>query len=145
VVERGVDAVEVGQSATYETTVSEHDVATFAALSGDGHPQHTDPAYAASTRFGERIAHGALLVGYMSAAFTAYWQRWLRDRTRQPAVSYGYDRIRFIKPVRFGDTVAVEHSITRIDAAEDKAFADVTITNQRGELVAAALHVVKFV
>ena len=142
---RGIEAVEVGQAGTFEATVSEEDVGVFAQLSGDGHPQHTDAAYAAGTRFEERIAHGALLVGYMSAAFTAYWERWLRGRTAQPAISYGYDRVRFIKPVRFGDTVTVEHRISEIDAADDKAFARVTVTNQRGETVAAATHIVKFV
>ncbi|HEU5318162.1 MAG TPA: MaoC/PaaZ C-terminal domain-containing protein [Chloroflexota bacterium] len=142
---RGIDAVEVGQSAVYETAVLLGDVFEFASLSGDHHPQHTDAAYASATRFGERIAHGALLVAYMSAAFTQYWERWLRGRTAQPAVSYGYDRVRFIKPVRFGDRLKVEHRIARIDAPEHKAFAEVTVTNQQGETVAAATHIVKFV
>ncbi|HET6317594.1 MAG TPA: MaoC/PaaZ C-terminal domain-containing protein, partial [Chloroflexota bacterium] len=77
---RGIEAVEVGQAATYETTVSEADVGAFAELSGDQHPQHVDDGYAAQMRFGERIAHGALLVAYMSAAFTRYWEAWIRDR-----------------------------------------------------------------
>jgi len=144
-VRRGIEAVAVGQAATYETTVSEADVTAFAELSGDHHPQHMDDGYAAQTRFRGRIAHGALLVAYMSAAFTRYWEKWIRDRTSKPAVSYGYDRIRFIKPVRFGDALSVEHRITSVDAAEEKAFAEVTVTNQRGELVAAATHIVKFV
>jgi acyl dehydratase len=142
---RGIEAVEVGQAATYETTVSEADVGAFAELSGDHHPQHVNDGYAAQTRFGGRIAHGALLVAYMSAAFTRYWEAWIRDRTAQPAISYGYDRIRFIKPVRLGDTLSVEHRITSVDAGEEKAFAEVTVTNQRGELVASATHIIKFV
>ena len=135
----------VGQVSTFTHTVTDQDIASFASLSGDDHPQHTDDAYAAKTRFGQRIAHGALLVAYMSAAFTAYWRRWIEGRTGQPAISYGYDRIRFVKPVLSGDTVTVEHRIAEIDAPQDKAFAQVTVTNQRGETVAAATHIVKFV
>ena len=143
--ERGIEAVEVGQSGSFAHTVTDDDVRRFAEISGDGHPQHVDEEYARKTRFGQRIAHGALLVAYASAAFTRYVERWLNGRTEQPAVSYGYDRIRFIKPVFLGDRVEVEHRIEEIDAGSDKAFAQVTVTNQRGELVAAARHIVKFV
>ena len=140
---RGIEAVEVGQSVTLRRTVTEADVLRFAALSGDDNPHHTDPHFAAGTRFGQRIAHGALLIAYVSAAFTRYVERWL-DRS-VPLVSYGYDRIRFVKPVLFGDEIAVEHTIVEIDAADTKLFADVRITNQRSELVAVARHVMKFV
>lgn len=139
----GIEAVEVGQSVRLRKTVSEEDVLRFAELSGDDNRHHTDAEFAAGTRFGQRIAHGALLIAYVSAAFTRYVERWL-DRSA-PLVSYGYDRIRFVKPVVFGDTLDVEHRIDEIDAAEQKLFAGVTITNQRGDLVAVARHVMKFV
>ena len=135
--------VEVGQSVTLRRTVTEADVLRFAELSGDDNPHHTDAAFAGRTRFGQRIAHGALLIAYVSAAFTRYVERWLDLSV--PLVSYGYDRIRFIRPVLLGDEIAVEHTIAEIDAAEAKLFADVKITNQRGELVAVARHVMKFV
>ena len=60
-------------------------------------------------------------------------------------VSYGYDRIRFVKPVFFGDTVTVEYRITERDEAQQKVFAQVTCTNQRDEVVAVATHILKFV
>lgn len=142
---RGIEAVEIGQAASFTHTVSDEDVRRFAELSGDGHPQHIDDDYARRTRFGQRIAHGALLVAYVSAAFARYVERWLDGRTEQPVISYGYDRIRFIKPVFLGDTVEVEHRVDEIDAAADKLFAQVTVTNQRGEVVAAARHIMKFV
>ena len=141
---RGVEVAAPGQSATFSKTVTEADVALFAGVSGDLNALHVDDAFARGTRFGARIAHGALLVGYMSAAFTRYHQRWLEGRIGQLAISYGYDRIRFIRPTFLGDTLAVEHRIAEVDAAEDKAFADVTCTNQHGEVVAAARHIVKF-
>ena len=136
---------EPGQQARFAKTVSESDVYLFAGLSGDLHPQHVDEEYAKTTRYGRRLAHGALLVAFMSAAFTRYWQTWLEGRAAPPAISYGYDRIRFIRPVFMGDTVTVDYRIVEIDAATAKAFADVTCTNQRGEVVAAARHIIKFV
>src|SRR5438132_12895763 len=102
---RGLDLVEVGQAATFTRTVTEEEVALYARLSGDDNALHVDEAFARRTRFGTRIAHGALLVGYMSAAFTAYCRRWLEGRTTQLAISYGYDRIRFVRPTYFANTL----------------------------------------
>src|SRR5437588_4258776 len=123
---RGVDLVAAGQSGTFTRAVTEEELARFVQVSGDDNPLHVDAAFAGHTRFGQRIAHGALLVGYMSAAFTAYYRRWLEGRIDQLAISYGYDRIRFIRPTYVGDTVTVEHRIAEVDASEDKVFADVT-------------------
>ena len=142
---RGIEVVEVGQSATYARTVTRADLDRFAELSGDDHPQHVDAAYAATTRFGARIAHGALLVAYMSAASTRWVRRWLEGRTGQPTVSYGYDRIRFVRPVYPGDTVTVTHVVDEVDASSGKFVAVVTVTNQDGVVVAAARHVMAFV
>jgi acyl dehydratase len=134
------DDVELGQVATFAKTVSESDVYLFAGLTGDLYQNHTNEEYMKTTRYGRRIAHGALLVGYMSAASTK-----VTERCAHPVVSYGYDRIRFIKPVFFGDTVTVEYRVTAKDRATQKVFAQVTCTNQRGETVAAATHILKFV
>ena len=136
----GIDEVHVGQVVTFAKTVGESDVYLFAGLTGDLYQNHTNEEYMKTTRYGRRIAHGALLVGYMSAASSK-----LTERCTHPVVSYGYDRIRFIRPVFFGDTVSVEYKITEKDEAQDKAFAQVTCTNQRGEVVAAATHILKFV
>jgi 3-hydroxybutyryl-CoA dehydratase len=141
----GIETVAIGQSTTFTHTITDHDIHTFATLSGDHHPQHTDDAYAQNTRFGQRIAHGALVVAYISAAFTEHWRRFIQDHTDQPAISYGYDRIRFIKPVLIGDTLTVEHRIAELAPADDKAFAQLTVTNHHGETVAAATHIIKFV
>jgi len=81
----------------------------------------------------------------MSASSTRWVRRWLTGRTNQSTVSYGYDRIRFIRPVRFGDTVEVTHAVDEIDVGADRFVAAVTVTNQDGIVVAAARHVMKFV
>lgn len=140
---RGVEVAAVGQSATFTRTVTDEEIARYAQVSGDDNALHVDESFARATRFGGRIAHGALLVGYMSAVFTAYCRRWLHGHTAQLAISYGYDRIRFVRPTYIGDTITAEHRIVEINPAEDKLLADVTCTNQRGELVAVARHVVK--
>jgi 3-hydroxybutyryl-CoA dehydratase len=136
----GMDEVTVGQIATFAKTVGESDVYLFAGLTGDLYQNHTNEEYMKTTRYGRRIAHGALLVGYMSAASTR-----VTERCTHPVVSYGYDRIRFVKPVFFGDTVTVEYRITERDEAQQKVFAQVTCTNQRDEVVAVATHILKFV
>jgi acyl dehydratase len=142
---RGIEVVEVGQSAAYTRRVTDDDIVRYADLSGDDHPQHVDEAWARTTRFGGRIAHGALLVGYMSAASTTWVRRWLAGRTSQSTVSYGYDRIRFVKPVFPGDTIEVTHEVDTVDAATGKFIASVTARNHDGVVVAAARHVMAFV
>lgn len=129
-----------GQVAEITTTVTEQDVTAFAALSGDRHPLHTDEAYAATTRFGARIAHGALLLAYVSAASTRYVETALPGRT---TVWYGFDRVRFIRPVYFGDTIRTEYRIESVDSETGRVVAQATCTNQRGETVAVATHLLK--
>ena len=92
------------------------------------------------TMYGRRIAHGALLVGLMSQAST-------RIITDLPGtiVSYGYDRIRFPAPCFIGDTVTVTYEIASREEAARKTFARVTCTTQRGDVVAAATHILKVV
>jgi acyl dehydratase len=136
----GMDEVTIGQVATFAKTVAESDVYLFAGLTGDLYQNHTNEEYMKSTRYGRRIAHGALLVGFMSAASTR-----ITERCTHPVVSYGYDRIRFVKPVFFGDTVTVAYRVADKDDAQQKVFAEITCTNQRGEVVAVATHILKFV
>ena len=113
---------------------------TFAGLTGDLSPNHVDEQYMRTTTYGRRIAHGALLVGLMSNAST-------KIITDLPGtiVSYGYDRIRFPAPCFLGDTVTVTYEIVERDEAARKTFARVTCTTERGDVVAAATHILKVV
>jgi 3-hydroxybutyryl-CoA dehydratase len=129
--------VKVGTTVTFAKTVSESDVYLFAGITGDFSPNHIDAEYMSHGKYGERVAHGALLVGLMSAASA----RMRLGRT----VSLGYDRVRFVAPVRFGDTIATEYTITGLDPARRRAMAQVTCRNQRGETVAVAVNVRAFV
>ena len=60
-------------------------------------------------------------------------------------VSLGYDRMRFLAPVYFGDTITVSYTVASIDKEKLRATADIKITNQDGVLVAVATHLLKWV
>jgi 3-hydroxybutyryl-CoA dehydratase len=112
-------------------TVTEADVVAFSALTGDWHPQHSDAVWAAESAFGERIAHGMLIVSF-AVGLVAF------DPERVVALRRIRDVV-FKRPVRLGDTVHVEG--TEAERREvDEQTALVTwnwrIVNQDGELVA---------
>ena len=135
-----LDGLPVGRTVTVRKTVGETDVYLFAGISGDFSPNHVDEEYMRTTRYGRRIAHGALMVAYMSQASTK-----IISGLPGTVVSYGYDRIRFPRPVFIGDTVTVTYEIVERDLAAARTLARVTCTNQRGEVVAAATHILKVV
>ena len=135
-----IDDITVGLSTRFSKTVSESDVYLFAGITGDLDPNHVDEEYCKRTSLGHRVAHGALIVGYMSAAST----RILEDFER-PMVSVGYDRIRFIKPVYLGDTINIEYVITSLDRERERITSKVEVKNQRGELVCVADHIMQLV
>lgn len=137
-----LDALPIGKKVSVSKTVSESDVYLFAGVTGDFHPNHVDEAFMKRTRYGRRIAHGALLIGYMSRASTAVCEGAAGSGT---VVSYGFDRVRFPRPCFIGDTVTVTYEIVERDPAEKKTFARVTCTTERGDVVAAATHILKVV
>lgn len=85
----------------FSKTITEYDVYSFAGLTGDFYPVHINAEYAARQPVGERIAHGALLVGLMSTGAA----QWMTTHGIDDGLSYGYEGVRFIQPVRFGDTI----------------------------------------
>ena len=135
-----IDDINVGLSTRFSKTVSESDVYLFAGITGDLDPNHVDEEYCKRTSLGHRVVHGALIVGYMSAAST----RILEDFER-PMVSVGYDRIRFIKPVYLGDTINIEYVITSLDRERERITSKVEVKNQQGELVCVADHIMQLV
>ena len=132
--------IRVGDAVVVAKTVSESDVYLFAGITGDLHPNHVNEEYMRGGRFGRRVAHGALIVGLMSAASTRFLETHALD-----AVSYGYDRIRFTAPVFFGDTVQINYTVKHVDEEGRKAWAEVVAQNQSGSVVAVADHILKFI
>jgi acyl dehydratase len=133
-----IEDVPIGLSASFSKTVGESDIYLFAGITGDLDPNHVDEEYCKTTPFGHRIAHGALIIGYMSTASTLVSQGFER-----PLVSLGYDRVRFTKPVFLGDTVTVNYEIVEVDTQRNRTIAKVEVLNQRAETVAVATHIQK--
>jgi 3-hydroxybutyryl-CoA dehydratase len=131
----------LGTTVTFARTVTESDVYLFAGITGDIGPNHTNAQYMAGTRYGQRVAHGALTLGLMSTCSTRLIQM-LGDT---PTVNYGYDKVRFIRPVFFGDTVTVTYTVEETDEQKHQMRANVTAVNQHGDLVAAAINVLRVV
>ena len=119
-------------------TITEADIVLHAGQTGDFFPHHMDAAWAATQPIGQRIAHGTLILS-IAVGMTA-------GDINPQAMSYGYDRIRFIKPVFIGDTITVRAEITeKADhAKQPERFGYVhelvTVTNQRDETPLVLTH-----
>ncbi|PZQ99326.1 MAG: dehydratase [Cereibacter sphaeroides] len=136
----------VGDSVQFSKTVSEADVYLFAGVTGDLAPVHVNAQLMEKSAYGQRIAHGALLVGFMSTCSTLMVARSADSHNKgETPVSLGYDRVRFLAPVFFGDTMNLDYRIAGIDVERRRSTANITVTNQNGVLVASATHILKWV
>ncbi len=136
--------VPIGREVTFTKTISESDVYLYAGITGDFSPNHVNQTYMERSAWGRRMAHGALLVGFVSTASTMAIAD-TRDGAEETPVAVGMDRVRFLKPVFIGDTVTVSYRIDRFDDTKRRTFAKAEVTNQDGELVAVADHLLQWV
>jgi 3-hydroxybutyryl-CoA dehydratase len=129
--EKDFDALDVGERfETRARTIGEADITSFATLTGDTHPQHTDAEWAAQSRFGERIAHGLLVLSY-AAGLVPF------DPDRVVALRKVSDAT-FKQPVKIGDTVHVEGEVTKtrmLDDGHGLVECRWKVMNQRGKMV----------
>lgn len=137
--------LEVGDTVTFTKTVGESDVYLFAGITGDLSPNHVDERFMRGTRYGKRIAHGALLVGYMSSTSTRILEKARPVDADETPVSLGYDRVRFLGAVGIGETITVTYTVTGVDPVRRRSVAHVAITNESGTEVAVAEHLMKWV
>ena len=135
--------VNIGDSAKFTKTVSESDVYQFAGITGDFSPNHINKVYMENSSFGRLMAHGALLVGFMSTVSTIAIAH-CREADETP-VAVGYDKIRFLKPVFLGDTVTTTYTFSSIEPEKRKSKAKVEVKNQNDQLVAVAEHILQWV
>lgn len=140
-----LNAYGIGSTVMFTHKITENDINRFAELTGDFSPNHVDEEYMRRSVYGKRIAHGALLVGFMSNASSMIIENYFNDQNFGTPVSLGYDRIRFIKPVFIDDTITVRYTVEVFDRTYKRSQADIQITNQNGELVAVATHILKWV
>jgi 3-hydroxybutyryl-CoA dehydratase len=114
-------------------TITESDVVGFAALTGDWHPQHADAQWATTSSFGERIAHGMLIVSYAVGLVPFDPHRVLALRRIADAT--------FKRPVYLGDTIHVEGRVAEHRRVSDEAGLVTwawNVVNQDGKLVCRA-------
>lgn len=130
-----LEELSVGQSADLVRTVGEADIIAFAAVTGDNNPVHLDAEFAATTSFGERIAHGMLSAGYISAV--------IGTQLPGPGAIYLSQSLRFKRPVKIGDEVTARATITEIDAAKARVtLATVCLVNGKPVVEGEALIMV---
>ncbi|WP_312970181.1 phenylacetic acid degradation bifunctional protein PaaZ [Acinetobacter gerneri] len=136
---KSFDELRVGERLlTARRTVTEADIVNFACLSGDHFYAHMDKIGAENSFFGERVAHGYFIVSAAAGLFV--------DAAPGPVIAnYGMDNLRFVEPVKIGDTIQVELTCKQktpkpLKDPEQKAHGvvvwDIKVKNQRGELVA---------
>lgn len=136
---RHFDDYAVGESyTTHARTVTEADFVVHAGHTGDFFPHHMDAEWCRTQEFGQRIAHGTMILAF-AAGMTA-------RVINLVAFSYGYDRVRFVRPVHIGDTIRVEASIVNKRPDPKRAgrgFVDeeCRVLNQREETVMVFTHV----
>jgi len=99
--------LKLGQTAETTRVVTGADIAAFAAVSGDSNPLHLDEAYARTTAFGGRIAHGMLSAGFISAV--------LGVKLPGPGAIYLSQNLRFRRPVKIGDLVTARVTVSELN------------------------------
>lgn len=122
-----------GPSVSRGRTLTEADVTGFAGLTGDFAELHTNEEYARTTRFGRRVAHGALVFSISIGLST---RMNLLDETLIAFAAV--DKLRFVAPVFIGDTIHVEKRVVErkpLGASQGTVVFESRVLNQRGELV----------
>jgi acyl dehydratase len=131
VVMKNFDDFQIGEKiVTKGRTITEADIVSFASLSGDWHQLHTNIEYARKGPFGERIAHGFLVLSVASG---------LMPLEEMAVIAfYGMDRVRFLRPTKIGDTIAVRMQVDdkkeRNETSGVISF-QVSVDNQREDSV----------
>ena len=127
--------IKVGDEASLARTITETHIVNYASLTGDMNPLHVDAEYAAHSLFKERIAHGMLVAGLISAV--------LGTQLPGPNSIYLGQDLNFVAPVKIGDTLKVIVTVT--EKRDDKRIIKLRTyaTNQRGEMVIDGNAVVK--
>ena len=115
-----LEDLSVGQAAELTKTVTEGDIQSFAQVTGDVNPVHLDEAYAATTPFKTRIAHGMLSAGYISAV--------IGTRLPGPGAIYVGQTMRFKRPVKIGDVVTAKVTVTDIDQEKARIVLETVCT-----------------
>ena len=135
-----LQAIPLGHTESVRKTVGETDVYLFAGITGDFSGVHVDEEFARGTRFGGRIAHGALLVGFVSTVMA----RMTALLPPPGGVSSRYE-VKFVGPVLIGDTVTTALTLAETRSERGELVFRARTTNQRGETVLEGQTVMKLI
>jgi 3-hydroxybutyryl-CoA dehydratase len=124
---RTIEELSVGDATELTRTIDEATVREFVEATGDANPIHSDPAFAASTRFGEIIAPGILTGGLISAV--------IGTELPGPGTLYISQTFRFLRPVRLGDVITARVEVTEILPERNRLCLRTVCLNQAGEPV----------
>ena len=126
--ENGCDVEDLrpGMQATFSKTITEANVVLFAGVSGDNNAVHVNEEFAATTRFGSRIAHGFLTASVKSAA--------VANRLPGPGTIYLSQQMSFLAPVRPGDTVHATVTVVSVDPVKARVVLS-TVCRVRDQVV----------
>jgi len=122
-----IDELKVGDSAQISKIITETDINDFAKVTGDFNPLHLDQAYAENTFFKGRIAHGLLSVGLLSSI--------LGNILPGHGTIYLSHEIKFLAPVRIGDTITAKVEVIELVPEKNRAKFRTTCMNQDGKIV----------
>lgn len=117
----------LGMEASRLQTVSEADIAAYAEVSGDRNPVHVDAEYAAKTIFKERVSHGMLTAGYISAVFGM--------ELPGPGAIYVSQTLNFRRPVKIGDEITTRVMVQELWPAKQRARFECICMNGGGKVV----------
>lgn len=126
--------LKVGDKFSTERIVTDELIRKFAEVSGDYNPLHLDDEFAATTRFGRRIAHGMLSGAFVSAV--------LGYELSVRKIVYLSQTLRFVAPVFVGDTVTTTGTVTKIRKDKPVVTLETVCTNQNGETLVTGEAVV---
>ncbi len=122
-----INELEVGEKAEFSKTISESDIYLFAGVTGDLNPAHINEAYARTTFFKTRIAHGLLPAGFISSAIAM--------KLPGPGTIYLRQELNFKAPVRIGDTITARVEVLEVMKEKKRVRLKTTCTNQDGTVV----------
>jgi 3-hydroxybutyryl-CoA dehydratase len=122
-----IENIKMGEKASFEKTISETDIYLYAGITGDLNPAHINQAAAEQTMFKGRIAHGMLVSGFISAVLGMYLPG--------PGTIYLGQELKFMAPVRIGDTIRAEAEVIEIIPEKNRIKLKTTCYNQENKVV----------
>ena len=124
---KSISEIKIGDKASFQKTITEADVYMYAGVTGDLNPAHINQVVAKKSMFKDRIAHGMLSAGLISAV--------LGMQLPGPGTIYLGQELKFTAPVYFGDTISAEVEVIESVQEKNRIRLSTTCTNQDGKIV----------